>query len=85
MLFASFPQSALADVDMQLRSYLDAVKDADLVDIISAVDRFRRGEAKTENPHFCPSSAQLCLEIRDRKLLREIIAKRDARLQLVKA
>lgn len=85
MLFASFPQSALADIDLQLRSYLDVVKDADLIDVTAAIERFRRGEAKTDNPQFCPSTAQLSIEVRERKLMREIIAKRDARLKLVKA
>lgn len=84
-LFASFPQSALADIDLQLRSYLDAIDDAELIDVVAAIERFRRGEARTENPQFCPSSAQLCIEIRDRRLMRELVAKRDARLKLVKA
>lgn len=83
-LFASFPQSALADVDLQLRSYLEAVKDYALIDVNAAVDRFRRGEAKVESKAFCPSSAQLCDEVRERKLMRELIAKRG-NLTIVKA
>lgn len=84
-LFASFPQSAAADVDLQIRSYLDAVKDYEAVDIIAAIDKFRRGECGSENHQFCPSTAQLCIETRERKLIREIIAKRNQRPQLVKA
>lgn len=83
-LFSSFPQSALVDVDLQLRSYLEAVKDFTFADVEAAIDRFRRGEAKVESKAFCPSSAQLCDEIRERKLMRELLAKRG-NLTIVKA
>lgn len=64
MLFSSFPQSASADVDLQLRSYLDTVKDHDVRDVLFAIDRFRRGEVPDTNTAFCPSSAQLVSQVR---------------------
>ena len=56
-MFSCFPQSALADVEMQMRGYLAAVQDAELADVQAAIQRFIRGEAKTDNAQFCPSSA----------------------------
>jgi hypothetical protein len=68
-LFHCFPQSALANVDAQMRGYLDAVKDCDVRDVESAVGMFQRGEVDVDR-QFCPSSAVLCAEIRRRALVR---------------
>ncbi|TIQ27188.1 MAG: hypothetical protein E5X48_33125 [Mesorhizobium sp.] len=75
-MFSCFPQSALADAEMQLRGYLAAVQDAELCDVQAAIQRFIRGEAKVDNAQFCPSSAQLSIEVRERRLMRELMAKR---------
>ena len=75
-MFSCFPQSALADAEMQLRGYLAAVQDAELADVEAAIRRFIRGEAKMANAQFCPSSAQLSIEVRERRLMRELTAKR---------
>ena len=84
-MFSCFPQSALADVEMQMRGYLAAVQDAELADVQSAMQRFIRGEARTDNAQFCPSSAQLSIEVRERRLMRELIAKRGvSAVKLVK-
>jgi len=37
-----------------------------------------RGEVKTGNAQFCPSSAQLCIEVRERRVMRELMARRAA-------
>lgn len=63
-LFACFRQQAQADVDMQMRGYLDAVKNAELVDFEMAVGRFQRGEVPGFDAAFCPSSAQVSIETR---------------------
>lgn len=76
-MFSCFPQSALADAEMQLRGYLAAVQDAELEDVEAAIRRFIRGEAKMANAQFCPSSAQLSIEVRERRLMRELTAKRQ--------
>jgi hypothetical protein len=75
-MFSCFPQSALADAEMQLRGYLAAVQDAELADVQAAIQRFIRGEARVDNAQFCPSSAQLSIEVRERRLMRELMAKR---------
>jgi hypothetical protein len=36
------------------------------------------GEVKTGNAQFCPSSAQLCIELRERRAIRELLARRAA-------
>ena len=77
-MFSCFPQSALTDVDMQMRGYLSAVQEAELADLQSAIQRFMRGEVKTGNTQFCPSSAQLCIELRERRAIRELLARRAA-------
>ena len=77
-MFSCFPQSARADVDMQMRGYLAAVQDAELADVQAAIQRFIRGEAKVDNAQFCPSSAQQSIEVRERRLMRELIARRAA-------
>jgi len=86
-MFSCFPQSARADVDMQMRGYLAAVQDAELVDLQAAIQRFIRGEARVDNAQFCPSSAQLSIEVRERRLMRELIAKRGGQsaVKLVKS
>ncbi|RAZ86940.1 hypothetical protein DPM33_26680 [Mesorhizobium hawassense] len=75
-MFSCFPQSAQADAEMQLRGYLAAVQDAELEDVEAAIRRFIRGEAKMSNAQFCPSSAQLSIEVRERRLMRDLMAKR---------
>ncbi len=70
VLFSSFPQSAVADIDLQLRAYVDAVKDAHLDDVLSAIDRFRRGEVPGNDGAFCPSAAQLCADVRKHQQVR---------------
>ncbi|MFA6155583.1 hypothetical protein [Mesorhizobium sp.] len=77
-MFSCFPQSALTDVEMQMRGYLGAVRDAELGDLQAAIQRFVRGEVKAGNAQFCPSSAQLCIEVRERRVMRELIARRAA-------
>ncbi|RUW95350.1 hypothetical protein EOA30_32315 [Mesorhizobium sp. M8A.F.Ca.ET.059.01.1.1] len=79
-LFSCFPQSALTDVEMQLRGYLGAVRDAELADLQAAIQRFVRGEVRSGNAQFCPSSAQLCIEVRERKVMRELLARRGSGL-----
>ncbi|TDQ24123.1 hypothetical protein DEV91_1151 [Phyllobacterium brassicacearum] len=74
-LFGSFPQSPMSDPDLQLRAYLEAVEDFECVDVLAAVERFRQGEVKDANKAFCPSTAQLCDEVRYRRQMREIMAR----------
>ena len=69
---------------MQMRGYLDALKDQAFEDVEEAISRFQRGAAPSENKQFCPSSAQLCVEVRERRIIRELKAKRGS-LTLVKA
>ncbi|WP_156938203.1 hypothetical protein [Mesorhizobium sp. WSM3626] len=75
-MFSCFPQSTLTDVEMQMRGYLGAVRDAELADLQAAIQRFVRGEVRSGNAQFCPSSAQLCIEVRERRLMRELLARR---------
>jgi hypothetical protein len=75
-MFSCFPQSALTDIDMQMRGYLSAVREAELCDLQAAIQRFMRGEVRTGNAQFCPSSAQLCIEVRERRVMRELMARR---------
>ncbi|MBZ9723834.1 hypothetical protein LB554_07750 [Mesorhizobium sp. CO1-1-11] len=79
-MFSCFPQSALTDVEMQLRGYLGAIRDAELGDLQAAIQRFVRGEVRSGNAQFCPSSAQLCIEVRERRVMRELLARRGAGL-----
>jgi hypothetical protein len=65
----------MSDPDLQLRAYLEAVEDFECVDMLAAVERFRQGEVKEANKAFCPSTAQLCDEVRYRKQMREIMAR----------
>lgn len=62
-----------------------AVKDFEAVDVLAACKRFIQGDVDEHNKAFCPSSAQLCHEVRQRRHMREIYAKREARLSLVKS
>lgn len=84
-MFQCFPQSVLADPDLQARGYVMAVKDFDAADVLTACQRFMQGEVPDHNKAFCPSSAQLCHEVRQRRQMREIMAKRGAKLELVKS
>lgn len=83
-MFQCFPQSVLADPDLQVRGYVMAVKDYEAVDVLAACQRFIQGDVPDHNKAFCPSSAQLCHEVRQRREMRGIMAKREARLSLVK-
>jgi hypothetical protein len=83
-MFQCFPQSVLADPDLQVRGYVMAVKDYEAVDVLAACQRFIQGDVPDHNKAFCPSSAQLCYEVRQRREMRGIMAKREARLSLVK-
>ena len=74
-LFGSFPQSPMSDPDLQIRAYLETVLDFECVDVLAAVERFRQGEVKEVNKAYCPSTAQLCDEVRYRKQMREIMAR----------
>jgi hypothetical protein len=65
----------MSDPDLQLRAYLDAVEDFECVDVLAAIERFRQGEVKEVNKAYCPSTAQLCDEVRYRKQMREIMAR----------
>ncbi len=71
-LFNSFPSSGLVDVDGQAEAYLRAVKDADVADVLSAIERFCQGEVSDFSGAFCPSTAQLCQEVRVRRRMREL-------------
>lgn len=84
-MFQCFPQSVLADPDLQLRGYIAAVEEYDVADILTACRKFIQGNVEEHNKAFCPSSAQLCAEVRERRSIRELLAKREARLSLVKA
>jgi hypothetical protein len=84
-MFQCFPQSVLADPDLQVRGYVMAVKDFEAMDVLAACQRFMQGHVPEHNRAFCPSSAQLCEEVRQRHRMREIMAKRGARLELVKS
>lgn len=83
-MFQCFPQSVLADPDLQARGYFAAVKNFEAVDILAACQRFIQGDVPDHNKAFCPSSAQLCVEVRERRIIRELRAKRGS-LTLVKA
>lgn len=84
-MFQCFPQSVLADPDLQVRGYVMAVKDYEAIDVLAACQRFIQGDVPDHNKAFCPSSAQLCHEVRQRCHMRGILAKREARLSLVKS
>lgn len=84
-MFQCFPQSVLSDPDLQVRGYVLAVKDFDAIDVLAACQRFIQGDVPDHNRAFCPSSAQLCAEVRNRAKMREIMAKREAGLRLVKS
>lgn len=76
-LFNSFQPSALVDVDGQVEAYLWAVKAHDLADLQQAVQKFVQGEVANFSGAFCPSTAQLCQEIRARAEIRELVARRN--------
>ena len=62
-MFSCFPQSALTDVEMQMRGYLGAVRDAELADLQAAIQRFVRARRKAATPssaHRARSSASRC-------------------------
>lgn len=71
-MFQCFPQSVLADPDLQVRGYIAAVKDFEAGDVLEACQRFIQGNVGGHNPAFCPSSAQLCAEVRERRTMRGI-------------
>ena len=75
-MFSCFPQSAFVDTDMQMDAYCEALNEANFADIQIAIGRFLRGEVKTVNSQFVPSSAQLCIEVRAQRALRETVLNR---------
>ena len=77
ILFNCFQSSGSVDVDGQAEAYLWAVKDYELPDVMRAVHRFSQGEVVNFDGKFCPSTAQLCQEVRARKEIREIVEKRE--------
>ena len=79
LLFNSFQPAGPIDVEGQAEAYLWAVKDHELVDVEQAVFKFTQGEVADFNGAFCPSTAQLCTEIRQRQKVRGLLAARDAR------
>ena len=84
-MFQCFPQSVLADPDLQVRGYVMAVKDFEAVDVLAACQRFMQGNVPDHNKAFCPSSAQLCHEVRERRTIRELLEKRKPVMALVKS
>lgn len=90
-MFCCFPQSAAVDPDGQLRGYVNAVNEElqfnrDLlpVDVIEACSQFSRGNVKDHSKGFCPSSAELCDQVRYQAKFRGVMARRADRLALVK-
>lgn len=82
-LFNSFQTAGPVDVEAQSAAYLWAVKDYELPDLLQAVHRFIHGEVNGFDGAFCPSTAQLCQEIRSRREIRELLEKRAARGEVV--
>ena len=71
-MFNCFPQSVLADPDLQVHGYLAAVNDCEVSDVLEACKRFIQGNVPDWNNAFCPSSAQLCHEVRRVRKLRQM-------------
>lgn len=76
-MFQCFPQSVLADPDLQVRGYIAAVKEFDARDILAACQRFMQADVKGHNTAFCPSSAQLCAEVRERNTIRRLRERKE--------
>ena len=76
-MFQCFPQSVLADPDLQVRGYLASIKHFEAADVLAACQRFIQGQVPDHNRAFCPSSAQLCHEVRTQQSVRLIKAKRS--------
>lgn len=76
-LFNSFHPSGPVDVDGQVEAYLWAVKDHGLPDLVEAVRRFVQGDVTGFNGAFCPSTAQLCQEVRGRAEIRVLKERRS--------
>jgi len=64
MLLTSFPEQAGSDGDIRSKTYLLAVEPYPIEHLKVAVGRFIRGEVEGHNRRFCPSTAELCAEIR---------------------
>ena len=79
MMFNSFPQSSVADVDAQMEAYVFAVEDHDLDDVSDAIRRIMQGGQGHENRSFVPSTAELCTEIRRRQEIRQLLAAKNLR------
>jgi hypothetical protein len=79
MMFNSFPQSGMADVDAQMESYVFAVEDYDFQDVADAIKRIMQGGAGHENRSFVPSTAELCSEARQRAEIRQLVATKGLR------
>ena len=79
MMFNSFPQSSVADVDAQMEAYVFAVEDQDVGDVADAIRRIMKGGHGHESRAFVPSTAELCAEIRKRQEIRQMIAAKNLR------
>lgn len=76
-MFSTFPQSPTVDVDAQLQGYRHAIKEYELPDLLEAIRRYVQGEVPNANAAFCPSTAQLCQEVRGRAEIRLLKERRS--------
>ena len=72
MMFNSFPQSGMADVDAQMEAYLFSVEEFEFIDVSNAIRRIMQGGEGHERRSFSPSTAELCQEVRRREEIRKI-------------
>lgn len=85
LMFNAFQTSAVVDVDLQMEAYLWAVEEFEYQDVKSAIERIMKGGEGHEGRAFAPSTAELCKEVRRRQSLRELLAKRQPGLHVVKS
>src|SRR5690606_33315179 len=79
LMFSSFPQSAVADVDDLMEAYLFAVSGFDVEDLSDAVQRITQGAIGHERRSFVPSTAELCTEVRRQKEIRRLVTASNLR------
>jgi hypothetical protein len=79
MMFNSFPQSLVADVDAQMEAYVFTVDEFDLESVADAIRRIMQGGHGHENRAFVPSTAELCAEIRKRQEIRQMVTAKNLR------
>lgn len=79
MMFNSFPQSAVADVDAQMEAYCFCLEEFEFTDVAAAIRRVMKGGEGHERRAFVPSTAELCGEVQRRKEMREIAERRGLR------